>query len=129
MLRYIISVLLLSAVIIVLYISKFGAARLGVQLVRFALTVLLCIWVYRGNNVARIITVVLLGIAGLGAAVLFVTQTSGLSASTMMSLALMMTYLSFAWHLLMSEKVADFLAYQRGESSNVPTAHQDEFHS
>jgi hypothetical protein len=54
-----------SIVVIVNHNIKFGQDRLIQQIIRFTLTVILCFYLYRGSNPARVITLILTSITAL----------------------------------------------------------------
>jgi hypothetical protein len=63
-----------SVAVISLYVAARGAERLPIQGMRFALTVLLALVVYRGHRWARWVTIVLIGGSGV---VAMISSTSG----------------------------------------------------
>ena len=111
---HIVLVLLISVTVITEYVARRGTDRVLPQVTRLTLTALLCLWVYRGSVAARVITVVLLGFAGLYAGFLIVTIGGNFSAGKLVLYTMAGVYLSFAWILLMSDSVARFFEYQRG---------------
>ena len=55
-----------SALVAVVYYFERGSDRLPSQVVRFLLTVVLCVFLYRGANWARWVAGVLCGLSGVG---------------------------------------------------------------
>lgn len=89
-----------------------GPGKLPAQTIRVAIEIALFALVYRGNNVARWITIVLVGLAGAAAYLgLVFLEMTALPTLLMGSMGLI--YLSFARVLGWSPTVAAFLAYQR----------------
>ena len=64
-LAIIVAFVVLDAFTTISYLMVFGPDRLPYQSLRFVLTVGLCVFLYRGANWARRVTVVLFGLAGL----------------------------------------------------------------
>ena len=65
----VVATLSISAAVIAWTTLATGPEKLPVQLVRFALTVLLCVFLFRGASSARWIAIVLFALGGLGATV------------------------------------------------------------
>lgn len=103
-------VLLVSIGVTALYVSIRGDERLPSQIVRFALTMLLCFYLYRGHVAAKWIAVILFCLAG-GMATTQIWSDSPLVVFFGGVMALF--YLSVAWLLLWSRRVNAFLDYQR----------------
>lgn len=112
LLVYLVLVLLASVGVIAFYVSSRGTDRLPAQLIRFVLTVVLCIFLFRGSRIAKSISVVLFAIGG-SLALNGVFQGSPLTVALSVGLAAL--YLSFAWMLLWSGSVNAFLEHQQGE--------------
>jgi hypothetical protein len=110
MLVYLGLVLALSVATITLYVARKGPAALPPRVLRFGLTVGLCVWLYSGSNAAKWISVVLFG-AGGAAAFAMPLQWSLPALAYVGFMASL--YLSFAWMLVFSPEVNAFLAQQR----------------
>jgi hypothetical protein len=105
--------LLLSAIIIGAYCIVLGTSRLPIQLVRFALTIGLMWWLYRGSPAAKWITVVCFGLAGAVGIVSLLFDAR--PAAVVIKLGAL--YLFFAWTLVTSANANAFLNYQRSRPS------------
>lgn len=117
---YIALLLFLSASVTTLYVLRIGTDRLFAQIVRFIVTAFLCLWLYRGSVVARIINILMYGLGGLSIIWLELNHPNG-NVIGMIDLWLLGgVYLSFAVVLLTSSSVAEFFMYQRGEAPNSP---------
>jgi uncharacterized membrane protein len=86
--------------------------RFPKSIVRSIITVVLCWWMYSGNRLARWIMIVLLCLGGASA---FALSLRDELFAQIMGFALAVFYMAFAWLLLWSDTVNQFLAYQRGE--------------
>lgn len=106
-------VLAISLLAIGLFLATQGTERLSAQVVRFALTICLCAWLYRGSPIAKWICIALFSVAGA------LTVVPLLRASDVSEIAIVgvvgMVYFSFATVLVSSTSVNEFLTYQRGK--------------
>ena len=104
--------LVISFTTILFYNISLGTDRVFVQIIRFFLTATLCYFVYKGNNIARVIMGILsliaafLGIGGL--ILIFVSPIIGIA-----SLPYFIAYVFSGYMLLFSKDVKKFLESQR----------------
>ncbi len=106
------TVLAISLLTITLYVSSRGIEHLPIRVPRFALTVALCLWLYRGSNFARVICILLFGEAGI-MGVEGAMQSDGNVMALVMLGGMAISYLSCAIVLIASPAVSAFLEYQR----------------
>jgi hypothetical protein len=87
--------------------------RLPAQIVRFALTVALCFWLYWGSARAKSIAFVLCGLTGLGSVLALVGTIRTGAGPVQFSIfgAMAAVYLSFAFVLIASPSVEAFFDY------------------
>ncbi len=106
-------VVFISAFVILQYNFSIGTHRLPSQLVRFGLTVWLCVAIYKGSQPARWIAIFLMGIGGvLFLALMFSDEEIAPMARVAAAVAGTI-YLLFAGMLWGSSKVIAFLNHQR----------------
>lgn len=102
--------LVLSVGVIVFYLANRGTDRLPAQLVRLALTGVLCFFLYRGSEIARWLSVVLFTLGGaLAAPGLLQESVPGMIVTGVMAAV----YLAVAGVLLWSRRVHAFMDHQR----------------
>jgi hypothetical protein len=119
LLSYFAAVVGLSVLVTALYVSNRGMEHLPVRAVRIGLTVALCAWLYSGNRAARILSIVLYGIAGyLSASALF-SVGDNFWASIFLEITTA-CYISFAAVLMLSSSIEDFMKYQRDRGTAIP---------
>ena len=111
---YIVALLTISFCVIAFYVLVIGPQKLPAQVIRFALTLALCIGLYHGSSVAKWILIVLLGLGGLLA---LVPVATGDPFAIALGLILAVVYLSFAVVMLASKSVKAFLVHQRGKAT------------
>lgn len=116
LLTYITLVLLISLNILLLYLDSRGTEGLPARLVRLQLTVILCYFLYRGSKFAKWIAVVLFTLGGAMAAPFIIDNSLEVS---IISGILAAIYLSFAWVLIWSERVNEFLDQQRRRYNSI----------
>jgi hypothetical protein len=115
---YITAVLLLEIIVIV-FASTRGLEYLPSRVVRFALAGALYLWLYQGSNIARAISFLLCGLAGVQAVLLALFKSLDIvTLAVMGSMALL--YLSFAAVLVASPAVRAFLDHQRNSLATKP---------
>jgi hypothetical protein len=110
-LAIIVAAIAFSAFSIITFITTVGPQRLLFQIVRFVLTILLGVFLYRGTKWVYWVSVILFGFAG-------VTGLMGafLLGDTLMvlgSVAMGVVYVLSAWVLVYSNNVRLFLEQQR----------------
>jgi hypothetical protein len=110
-------VLGISGATITLYLLIWGLDRVPSQAVRFMLTGILLVFVYRGHLWARTLTVLLTGLASLGAAVAALTIASEQPANAMVMGIFSVAYGTTAAVLLFSTSVSTFLNSQNKRTS------------
>lgn len=115
-----VKVLLMSALVIYFYVSLHGLGTLPPRIVRFVLTLLLMIWLYRGSSVAKWLCIVLYGIAGI--MMLVRMPLDNLWACLILG-SMSFVFLEMTYRLLCSRDVKGFLRFQRAG----PIPHYDEF--
>lgn len=113
---YIALMLTLPAGVMLLFAENPDPRRTMTQVVRLALTVMLCIFLYRGNIIAKWLTVATSTLGG-GSAVLL--AISGAPLGLVIGGLIAALYLSLAWLLVWSTDVNAFLAVQRGETPPI----------
>ncbi|MBV10299.1 hypothetical protein [Rubinisphaera sp.] len=105
-----VKLLLLSAILIASYVMRKGLETLPPRIVRFVLTLLLLIWLYRGSLAAKWICVVLYGISGI--ALLVMMPLDNLWACLILG-SMSFVFLEMTYRLLHSRDVNHFLRFQR----------------
>lgn len=100
-----------SALVIITTNLKIGPQRLPQQVVRFVLTVLLTVCLYRGVGWARWLSVILFGLAGVGALGVGLLADTG---ARLVLLVMGVCYVVCGGVLLLSKAVAAFFAQQQG---------------
>lgn len=109
---YIVAVLMISAATVTAMGITVGPHVLPRGVGRFAMTCILMLCLWRGSRVARWLTVVLMGSAGL--ATLMITVSASAPGAFAWIWGLMdATYLSLAVLLALPTPVSDFVVYQR----------------
>lgn len=119
--RHVFAVISISALTILQYNLVIGPDRLPAQVVRFALTLLLCYGIYRGSPLAKWLAVCLFGIAGVLFFSLLLSPGHIGTLNWLTAAANCMTYLLFAWSLIRSTAVAAFLEFQRARARHMPS--------
>lgn len=107
---FIASLIALQLSLLVLYRSTLGIERLSILMTRFALSCILLSLVYSGSEMAKGISIFLLGITGLAAGITLTQSTDTLSLVSLGVAASLC--LSFAAVLIKSSEVNSFLDYQ-----------------
>lgn len=87
--------------------------KLSQGIIRFILTALLMFFLYKGHSLAKWLSVVLFGLAGLGSLIQLVLSFNAVS------LAMGLAYIFFGAMLVASTSVNDFFRYQRGVFSDI----------
>jgi len=108
----------LSVLVTTLYVSSRGMEHLPVRAVRIVLTVALCAWLYSGSRAARILSIVLYGIAGYSTAVALFQVGDNFWVGTFLEIATA-CYISFAVVLMVSPSIEDFMKYQRDRRTAI----------
>ncbi|MGK2857693.1 MAG: hypothetical protein ACSLFQ_10855 [Thermoanaerobaculia bacterium] len=107
-----------SILTIMIYVMSLGPERLPTQIVRFLLTVVLCVFLYRGYSVARYLLIILLGVTlGLMGLALPSVFAAGKPGVTVGILLMGLGYAFIMVTLARSESVKAFLDTQE-ESRN-----------
>jgi len=96
--------------VVALHLSSEGLDRILHHGIRLVVTGCLCLWLYWGSPIAKWVSIIVFGIAGL---IGLVNLLSGSAITMAFGGGLALAYLSAAFVLIKSPSVGTFLAYQR----------------
>ncbi len=103
---YTLLVITISAVTITAYVVYIGPGKLPQQVVRFALTIGLMYWLWRGSTAARWVTIVLLGSGGVLASLIMMSDRAPMVFRVVHAL-MTATYVPFAAELVLPTAVRE----------------------